>query len=104
MTNTIKSNNKICLRQGYNCQCEFCLPWIARWESEVSGFVVLNAMLEEGRPLIHIFERLRSEYPELLMTHDEYIVDEYYKRIHNSVHAKKKRKILDDSSASTASG
>jgi phosphodiesterase/alkaline phosphatase D-like protein len=102
-------NSKICLRQGYNCQCEFCLPWISRWESEVRGFAALNNMLNEGKSLFHIYERLRSEHVDILTTHGDYIVDEYYKRVYNNTDnpnpIKKKRIILDDSSTSTvASG
>lgn len=94
-------NTQICLRQGYNCSCEFCLPWITRWESEVNGFTALNAMLDEGKSLLYIFEKLRSEHTDLLLTHSDYIVDEYYKRVHN-IQSKKKRRKLDDSSTSSS--
>lgn len=105
MTDMIKSDTKICMRHGYNCSCHFCLPWIARWESEVNGFALLDTMLEEGRSLFYVYEKLRAEYTELLSTHSQYIVDEYYKRVHNkgkSLKAKK-RKSIGSSSASTES-
>lgn len=68
----------ICLRHGYgNCKCEYCLPWIARWEKEIDGFALFNKLKEENKPLFIIFERMRAEYTEVLATHHVYLEEKY---------------------------
>jgi len=45
--------SQICLRQGVGCKCEFCLPWLARWEKELVGFTLFDTLKEEeGKSLL----------------------------------------------------
>lgn len=87
--------NKICLRQGVGCKCEFCLPWLARWDKELSGFALFDNLKEEGKSLFVIYERLRAEYPDLLILHHQYFEKQYI--THKIATAKtKKRRIIED--------
>ena len=63
---------QICLRQGVGCKCEFCLPWLARWEKELVDFTLFDTLEEEGKSLLFTYERLRAEHADLLRTHHEY--------------------------------
>lgn len=85
-------NNKICLRQGVGCKCEFCLPWLARWDKELSGFALFDTLKEEGKSLFVIYERLRAEHPDLLILHHEYLERQYI--AHKIVNTKTKKRRL----------
>jgi len=64
--------SQICLRQGVGCKCEFCLPWLARWEKELVGFTLFGTLKEEDKSLLCTCERLRGEHPDLLRIHHEH--------------------------------
>lgn len=69
--------DKICYRQGYNCQCEFCRPWIAKWEKEIDGFALFANLLNEGKSWVCIYERMRVDHLDLLRMFDVYFEDKY---------------------------
>ena len=92
--------NKICLRQGVGCKCEFCLPWLARWDNELKGFALFDTLKEEGKSLFVIYERLRAEYPDLLILHHEYFEKLYIDHKITTTKTKKRLKIRDGSDES----
>lgn len=98
--------NQVCLRQGYNCTCEFCLPWIAKWDREVNGFVLFQSLLNEDRSLFYIFERMRPDHHELLRMYENYLEETYinHKREQQplSVPTKRKSPSTDVSEASSS--
>jgi hypothetical protein len=96
-----RSNNKICLRQGVGCKCEFCLPWLARWDNELVGFALFDTLIEEGRPLFVIYERLRAEHPDLLILHHEFFEKKYITHKITNTKTKKRLKIRDESDTET---
>ena len=74
--------DKICYRQGYNCQCEFCLPWIKKWDKEVDGFALFANLLKEGKTLFYIYERMRVDHADVLRMYDLYLEDKYIEHWH----------------------
>ena len=64
MTSTI-----FCLRRGYQCKCDQCLPWIRKWQQELDGWTLVNEMIENGSSLFQIYDRLQAEFPDLLQHH-----------------------------------
>lgn len=93
----------ICLRHGYNCSCEDCLPWLNRWEKEINGFALFNRLKEEGKPLYVIFEMMGAEFNDLVTIHHDYLEDQYFehKFAQKSLPPNKKRRSNDSDKSST---
>ena len=69
----------ICLRQGYQCNCDRCKEWIKWWDNETKAFQEFDRMLREGSNLFHIYEHIRTFYPDQLMQYPDYFEKEYFK-------------------------
>ena len=74
---TMTSTAELCLRQGYQCSCSTCAIWIARWNKELEAFSTVDLMLNEGKNLFQIYERLRAEHPDILRLHHVMIEKQY---------------------------
>ena len=70
-----------CIRQGYNCDCEQCLIWKAKWDSEDQGFLEADNMISQGKSIFEIYEMIRMKYPQLLQ-HHKYFEKIYFQRIY----------------------
>jgi len=104
------TDSTICLRQGYHCVCEQCQIWIRRWEKELECFSVVEKLINEGKSLFHIYERIRAEYPDQLRLYHITIEDQYFKSKRSNHQSnrdddspRKKRIRLKNKSTSTAS-
>lgn len=69
--------NHVCLRRGYGCKCEHCLPWIRKWSKELDAFSLIDDLIRNGKPLLQIFERLAAEHPDILQLHSQFIEKQY---------------------------
>jgi len=72
-----KSEDELCLRQGYQCKCDQCKVWINRWDKELNAFVLIDTMMREEKNLFQIYEQLRAEYPDILRLHHLSIEKQY---------------------------
>jgi len=106
------TDSTICLRQGYHCVCEQCQIWIRRWEKELECFSVVEKLINEGKSLFQIYERIRAEYPDQLRLYHITIEDLYFKSKRSNLPSnrqveddspKRKRIRLKNKSTSTAS-
>jgi hypothetical protein len=86
------SSNRVCLRHGYgNCKCEYCLPWIAKWEKELDGFALFNKLKDQDKPLYIIYEKMSAEFSDLLLIHHEYL-EELYLTHKSTIHPRNKKR------------
>ena len=69
-----------CLRRGFNCTCTDCQVWIRRWEREDKGWDLIDSMMNDGRSLFSIYERLQAEYPDILVHNYRKIEDRFVQR------------------------
>lgn len=69
-------SNHVCLRRGYQCKCEQCLPWLERWSKELDAFAWVDAMIRDGKS---IFERLTAQHPNTLQLHAQFFERQYIK-------------------------
>ena len=67
----------LCLRQGYQCSCAQCQPWIDRWNKELDAFATVDSMMRSGKNLFQIYERLRALNPDVLRLHHATIESQY---------------------------
>ena len=84
---TLKSHKTLstmsfpCIRQAYNCDCEQCMQWKARWDAEDQGFLEADNMISQGKSIFEIYEMIRTKYPQLLQ-HHKYFEKIYFQRIY----------------------
>ena len=56
-----------CMKRGYGgCKCQYCLPWVRRWEREEKGWDLVDSMIKDGRSLYSMCDRLQAECPDML--------------------------------------
>jgi hypothetical protein len=73
----MSNGSELCLRQGYQCKCSQCQIWIDRWNKELDAFVVVDAMMHDGKNMFQIYERLRASQPDILRLHHANIKKQY---------------------------
>jgi len=72
------TDDTLCLRQGYQCECPTCKIWIKRWETELNAFVSVDVMIRtEGENLFQICECSRAEHLETLHQHHSTFENEH---------------------------
>lgn len=76
-----KTDEVVCLRQGYQCSCNQCQVWIKRWDNEVDFFKILDDLLTAGKNILQIVERLRASHPDLLRLHVAFVEAKYFERV-----------------------
>ena len=69
----------LCLRRGYECNCEQCQPWKTWWDKELEAFSLIDTFIRDGKSLFHLYERLSAEHPDVLQTHYKFIEEQYIK-------------------------
>ena len=90
-TSTMTDKDRICLRRGYQCKCDQCQPWIARWSKEIDAFSCVDTMMREGKCLLQIYERLTAEYPYILQLHSDFFERQYFEYKYDNSERETKR-------------